>query len=125
MIKQLFGHEDEAKRIHQAFFVDEFGYPLNDKKVISKIASFDDNGVPVVVGGLKIILEAVLLTDKLRTKREIHKAFHEVLTAFQAIGHNLSFDELHAFVQDENWEQVLKKHYNFRSTKGRGLLVNI
>ena len=54
---------DLAYEIYRKYYSEEFDFPNFFRKFICAVVVEDENG-PVIVGGVKPIVEAIILTDK-------------------------------------------------------------
>lgn len=114
--------EKVIEYLHKKFYADEF--PLPDffaPDCINKFIVVDDNGDVVLVGGLKILVEAVILTDKEAQPRKIHEALNKFLTLAT---YEPKFSQLHCTVFDPKWMKQLVKR-GFQKCKGIFLYYNI
>jgi hypothetical protein len=110
------------KEIHEKFYKEEFLFEefLDDFKCAYTI--LDDNEI-VCCGGIKLLAESVIMTDKDKFPRVRKDALLELLNAqlkeLEAVNYSRG---LHAFVQDERWIAQLIQ-YGFRRTKGQSLVI--
>lgn len=116
--------EDIAKlrHIHSQYFMDEFQFPDFMHGYLQAFAIVNDDNEIVTAGGVRPLMECVLVTDLNKTPRERKQA---LLLALKASIHScelLGKNTLHAFVQDELWVQHLEK-YGFKPTKGKSLVL--
>lgn len=111
--------------IHKQFYESEFALPsLMDNKNYMIYSILDDNNKLITVGILRQILELVQLTDKsfpVITRRD---ALIKSLGMASATADNLGFSQIHAFVQDPNWANILKEKAGFFTCKGEALYHN-
>lgn len=114
----------ELLRIHADYYADEFSFPDFEKKFLCAFAATDDDGKIISAGGIRLIPEAVLLTDKGYSVRARRKALFEILSALIYVTEKDGYDQVHAFVQEENWERVLTK-IGFEPAIGKVLVLPI
>ena len=111
-----------AKVIHEKYYEFEFPFPdFNDLNSAGRYVVEDDDGSVILVGDLKLLVEAVLLTDKSKHPRKVHDA----LTAFLTVAtFEAKFTQLHCTVFDPRWMKQLVKR-GFDKCKGVFLFKNI
>ena len=126
MIVRLLKKNDwnKVKEIHERYYADEFS--INDffKNVLNAYVVENDNGQIIVAGSVRMIAEAVMLTDKSFSVRQRKEALIEMYRTMLITTGRMNFDSLHAFVQDSNWENQLKK-FGFIDTKGKALVTSL
>lgn len=86
-------------------------------------ATIEDCGKIVAYGAVHLIAEEVLVMDKnlsLKQKSEVLELLHKK-AIIDSVGKG--FKEIHAFVQDSHFLQVLKKHYGYKDCKGRAIVM--
>jgi len=115
---------NELKRIHEKFFEKEFSFNDLFGNALSSLVVTDDNDKIIVGGQVVLITEARIITNKDINIEERRRALFAILDHFKMSIASKGFDQLHAFVQDDKWEQHLKK-YGFKETKGQALVVNV
>ena len=115
---------DELKLIHRKFYEDEFSLSDFLSHLNGVTIRNEEDGSIVLCGGIRPIIECVLITDKSKSVRERRYALHRLLEiaryATKSTGHN----QLHAFVQDDNWERHLGRA-GFNRTRGQALVLDI
>ena len=115
---------DELRVIHEKFYKEEFDFPnFCDKFLCSFIIQGDNNKI-LCGGGVRLITESMLITNKDFPVDERREAFLQVLDASVFLTGKYGYNQLHAFVQDLSWERHLVK-YGFETCKGRALVVNL
>src|ERR1043165_2401826 len=90
------------RKIHQKFYRDEFNFP-DLKKFIFKYVITDNNDQIITAGGIKILAEGILLTDKARSPRERLEALYEAMDLNRAFCQNANIEQLHVFIQDPSY----------------------
>ena len=78
----------------------------------------------VTVCGLRKIAEIVAVTNKDFSPRDRIRALRCGAEAMMYLANDAKFTQLHAFIQDENWEKLLTK-IGFNPTKGKSLVLEI
>lgn len=114
---------DEIKLIHEKFYKREFDLPNFANDFLTSFIVCDDSGI-ITVAGIKPIAEIIAVTNKDVSPRRRRSALLSILESSSYIGKRYNFDQLHAFVQDCNWERQLK-HVGFSDCKGHALYINI
>lgn len=83
----------------------------------------EDGGKILGYGQNREITEAIMLLDlslPLRVRRAaLSEMIKESLYRASQRGHN----QIHSFVQDPNFESALKKHFGYKDTKGKALVM--
>ena len=115
---------DNLREIHEKFYKNEFEFPNFLHGFLCAFAVTDNEGHIISAGGVRSIAESVIITDKSRTPKEKRLALYNVLDASEFITKHAGYDELHAFIQDENWYRHLTK-IGFCPTKGKSLVLEI
>lgn len=120
--------QEDATRIseiHSQFYHNEFdlSYLLDPKSLGIFVVTNDDDQV-ICVGGIKPIIESVLITDKNFSVRQRRSALIQILQAFLFTCSRLGYEQLHCFIQDETWLKHLEK-FGFKPTKGKGLVISL
>lgn len=113
---------DDINKIHKEQYEHEFELPDFNKHFISTFLVTTDAGDIVSAGGLKTILESVLITDKTFSTRVRRDALMHILQGSLYMAKRASHNELHCYVQDENWIKILNK-VGFHPTRGQSLVA--
>lgn len=114
----------QLREIHSKHFKNEFENPNFFDNFLSSFVVTDENNKIITGGGVRTIIEAVIVTDKDVEIQERRMALLEMLKMSAFVGNSNGYKELHAFIQDEDWMRHLKKA-GFNETKGRSLVLNI
>lgn len=116
---------EEIRRIHSLFFRDEFDFPDFLKGYLCAFVVTNEKEEILVAAGVRTIAESVIVTNKSAQFDSIERrnALLRVLDASQFVCRETGYDQLHAFIQDENWLRHLER-YNFRPTKGQSLVLD-
>lgn len=110
MIRSILPNDlDQLKRIHEKFYSNEFAFPDFLNKYLCAFSVVDDNDNIISTGGVRLILESVIITDQDLSPRKRMKALYEILTASQFVAQNNGFHTLNAFVDNEIWRKHLMK----------------
>lgn len=112
---------DELRKIHQKHFAEEFSFPDFYNKFIGCFLVEDDGRI-ISAGGIRTIVEAVVITDKDVMIHQRYKALEKLNIAFNfgALFHG--YDSFHAFIQDREWKNHLLTK-GFTPIKGDGLFM--
>lgn len=85
----------------------------------------DNHDNIITVAGVRTILEVVAMTNKCRSPRLRRQALFDVLEASSFVANGHGYNELHAFIQDENWKDQLIRTETFKPTKGTALVREV
>jgi len=125
MIRALFKRDlDQLKSIHERFYQDEFS--LSDlNRFISSFAVIDDsNGKIITAGGIRSIVETIIVTDKDTPIEKRQEALIDLLQVAKNTTKQAGYTQLHAFVQDAKWMRHLISH-GFIPTVGKSLVIGV
>jgi hypothetical protein len=114
------------KEIHRRFFRDQFDFPDFVNGYLCAYLVEEDNEI-IAACGIRTLAEAVLITNKSGdfSVAERREALLNILDASRFVCQKFGYDQLHAFViNDENWNRHLTD-YGFNSTKGKALVLNL
>ena len=113
----------QLEEIHKNYYSNEFELDeLENANYLARFSVVEDDKL-ITSGGVRLIPEVVLITDKsipVKTRRE---ALVKALQASKFIAGRSGHASLHAFIQDEVWLKQLLKH-GFRLTKGVSIVTN-
>lgn len=115
---------EKLKEIHEKYYKNEFDYIDFYDKFLCAFVVVEDNHI-IIAGGLRTILESVIITDKNASTRRKREALIEMLLASKHFAEKYDYHELHAFVQDPDWEKHLIKKVGFVPTKGHSLVLSL
>lgn len=126
MIIRLLTPEDESKLrdIHARYYADEFSFDEFKTNFINTFAVVDDKDRIITGGGIRVICEAVIVTDKAYSPRQRREALLQILQLSEFLARRNGFRELHATAQDRVWLEVLKR-YHFAEPKGKFLSLGL
>lgn len=111
----------KLKRIHERDYKNEFEFPDFEKFFLNAFIVENDDKEIITAGGLRIITEALAITNKKINVIDRASGLQDLLTAMVHTAHRDGFNEIHAFVQDEKWKKVLL-HRQFKECKGQALV---
>jgi len=109
------------KKIHEEYYKDEFCFPDFTDKFLWAFISTNECGEIIVGGGVRLIAEAVFITDKRQPVRVRRDALIDSLGACSYIADKDGYDQIHAFVQESCWLEHLFK-VGFEPTKGNAVV---
>lgn len=112
------------REIHERFYSNEFECPNFFDKFLCGYIVEDGNHNVICAGGIRNIPEAIIVTDKSLPVKLRREALLKVLDASQFIARKFGHEHLHAFVQNSQWCEQLKK-YGFAPTKGIALSIGV
>ncbi len=115
---------NQLKEIHSLFYKNEFSFPDFTTNYLCSFVVVDESNHIIVGCGMKMILESIALTDKRFSARVRRNALYEILNASGYMANKNGFDQIHCFIQDDNWNLQLQKA-GFKATKGNGLVLNL
>lgn len=116
---------DKAIEIHRKYYKEEFEFPgFLDKFLCAFVVEDEDSKEIVAIGGLRTITESILITDKDFSPRIRKIALQEILAASMFFTEKFEYKEIHAFIQDSEWEHHLRK-IGFKDTVGKSLVLGL
>lgn len=123
---RVISHSDinTLKLIHEKFYKHEFEFPNFFNHYLSAYVVIDDDGLIITGGGVRVITEAIAITDKDYPIKARREALMSMLQASMFTANVQGFDQLHVFIQDNKWMRHLKR-VGFNNTKGQALVLNL
>jgi hypothetical protein len=115
--------EKRAKDIHEKFYKEEFSFPGFGNINFPAFGLVNDSNKLITVGGVRPIAEMILLTDKETSTRARFYALQEALNFGKYLTRAKGLDQLHAFVQEDQWANQLRK-YGFVDCIGKALVTD-
>lgn len=112
----------EIKKIHEKYYKKEFTFP-DFNKFLANFVIVHDNQI-ISAGGVRTIAESVLITNKDLSPRARRAALYDVLNASAYICQKNEYHELHAFIQEDNWYNQLKR-IGFKDCVGKALVIGV
>jgi hypothetical protein len=114
---------EQLKIIHERYYKEEFS--LNEfMGNFLGLFSAVENDELICVAGVRTIAESVMVTDKSFSVRQRRDVLIKMLQTQGFITGRSGYSQLHAFVQDEHWEQQLK-NFGFKDCKGNALYISV
>lgn len=112
----------EAARIHEKHYAAEFELPMFDT-FVSAFTTVENNEI-ISVGGIRTILEAIIVTDKDKPATIRENALHDMLEALIFSASNNKYNEIHAsIINDSGWLNRLYRS-GFKPTKGQMIVYS-
>ncbi len=115
---------NKLKEIWDTHYSHEFSFPDFTSQFMYNFEVVDDSGEIITGGGIKLIPEIVLMTDKTQNVLDKRLALYTALDFSIYTAQQLHFDSLHCFVKDDSWGRRLKKT-GFKPILGEGLILQI
>lgn len=116
-------HIERARIVHSSQYEHEFELP-DFYKMLCAFSIVNERDDLVSIAGVRPILELVVITDKTKPVRERYHAVYNILDASKYIASRNKYDQLHAFVQDKHWADVMKSR-GFSDMLGQGLVIEV
>lgn len=114
----------ELREIHKRCFDEEFPFPNFLENYLSSFVVIDSNDKIITGGGVRVITEAVMVTDKNYEIVKRREAMLQMMQASMFTSASRGFNQLHAFVQDEKWLKHLER-IGFKKSKGQTLVIGV
>ncbi len=108
------GDMNQVRALHEKFYKDEFDFPLRHELFDIKIVRCGNQIIGM--GAVRPIYEVIMILDKkqrLKTKVNVLKLL---------LNESQSRNQVHAFVQDDNFASILQNHFGFKPIVGTGLI---
>jgi hypothetical protein len=99
----------------------QFAFPELKHSIVN--LSVLDEGKLIGFASIRKILEGVVILAS--EPRERVKMLNELIKHGRFYSHSHGYNQLHAFIQDENFENTLTKHFGFRATSGKCLVTDV
>ena len=115
---------EEIQKIHERHYSSEFSLP---DFITNFLCAFtvEHNDKVILAGGVKLIPELILVTDKDASARQRYEAFYKTLDVSTYITSRSGYDQLHAFIQDPNWLDVATNHFGYNKCKGTAIYLGV
>lgn len=117
---------EKAREIYEKYYQDDFFLPTLEECIICDSIE-DENGELVAVSIVRPIFESIIIFDKDKPKRTIIAALREIFISGLAKLSSLGLDpnKIHAFLEDDGYASLLKKHFGFRKAKGECVVLRM
>src|SRR4029077_13259256 len=95
--------------IWKKYYETQFPFPDFMNYLCAFVVCDDQNRI-VTAGGIKLMAEALLITDKNMPLMTRSKAFREMRAALEFMARTRDFNNLYAFIKDDpSWSTILKR----------------
>lgn len=99
---------DRMKSIWEKFYQNDMPFPnFFDKYLCAFVV--EDEGRIITGGGVRTIVESIILTDKSQYARSRVRALMEMLEASKFVASRNGYNNLNVFTQDVSWKNHLMK----------------
>lgn len=105
-----FNDTECIKRIYDEYFSNDFQFPDFFNGFFNSFAITNDKNEIVVVGGIKLLAEAVILTDGSKNIHNRVRALREALSVCIYTCNKLGVGELFAFAKDDKYIKHLQTY---------------
>jgi len=99
---------NEVGQLHDKYYA-EFAFPRFGNMMNAFVIEDDDNSI-IMAGGVEKVAEAVLVTNKEKSRIKIGKALVEAQMCSAFTCRTNSIRDLYAFVKDEDYAKHLLQH---------------
>jgi len=110
----------KIRKIWESHYKDQFDFP-DFTQFVGCAVVVDDNDNIITAGGIRLIPEVILFTDKNYHAKKRWEAINSILDFGMFVIKKINQDSMHAFVTDTKWEIALGK-IGFNPTKGKSLI---
>jgi hypothetical protein len=114
---------EQLKIIHERYYKEEFSISEFYQNFLNLFSVVEDDKI-ISVGGVRLIAESVIVTDKGYSARQRREALLMMLQSQTFITGRNNYHQLHAFIQDKNWEKQLLE-YGFKPCKGDAIFIGV
>lgn len=112
-----------VRAIHEKFYGEEFPLPDFVTNYLCAFVVLDGDRI-ITAGGIRTLLESILITDKSYAPEIRKEALLDILAASIYCAKRQNFDGIHAFVQDDKWANRLER-FGFKAPVGKPLVLSI
>ncbi len=114
---------EQLKIIHERYYKEEFSLNEFMGNFLGLFSAIENDKL-ICVGGVRTIAESIMVTDKSFSVRQRRDVLLKMLQTQSFVTSRSGYNQLHAFVQDEHWEQQLKD-FGFKECKGNALFIGV
>lgn len=115
--------DEQLREIWKVFYKDEFAFPDFYKHFLCAFKIVDKDDQIITAGGIRVLSEIVLMTDRGANQSARVKALFKALEFSKNTARAHRFDHIHATcIPNTSWERQLQKH-NFEPIKDRMLIL--
>lgn len=126
MITRLLNFETDAteiSRIWEEGYKGDFSLPDLTNSVT--FAVVEHEGKVIAFGVVKVYAEAIMIIDQAKSNRIKSEAMKLLLDKAEKDCKKHKITQLHTFIKDESFADILIKHFNFIKIKTVGLLKEL
>jgi hypothetical protein len=109
----VLGDFDKIRKLHEKYYKGEFDFPDISQNLMNRVVR-DSRGI-VGIGMIRPLYEVIMILNKDRGSMSRVRALSMLLN-------DIPVEQIHAFVQDERFAELLKNRFRFNSIKGIGLV---
>ena len=109
-------------KVYKLYHSDSFGIPDLSHVLTQRVVT-DDDDVIIAYGMVKLFAEAIMVLDLGASQRDKVEALRLLMGTAIADAKSAKLAQLHGFVKDKSFIEVLKKHYNFIPCSGEALVA--
>lgn len=113
----------DIPEIERVYKHHDFALPISASEVAG--VALDDNDKVVGFIMVRRIAETILILDLERSQRDRIQALKACFEGALFESRLAGFDQIHAFVQDVGFSELLKKHFGFRPCVGEAIVTDI
>jgi len=113
------GDEEELSKLMSQH---NFNFPLTN---LLSIFVVEDEGRIIAWGVLKQFVEAIFMPDKTAQKRDIIESLKLLNTECLNQSRLNKIEQVHSFITDEKFQEVLIKHFGYGECTGKALFLNV
>ena len=114
---------ESIDRIWKEHYNTSFGLPNLENVIIHGVVEDEDKGSITGFGLVKIFAEGILILHKSLSARQKVDTLRELMTAQRLGIDRANIGQVHAFIQDPTFEYLLKKHYGYKDTVGKCIVM--
>ena len=114
---------NRLKEIHEKFYKEEFELPDFTSGFYGVFAIVDDDKI-ITIAGVRPIAESIAITNKDISVRKRREALYKALEVSSFICNRVGQNQLHIFVQKEEWKrQLIRKGFDY--CRGEAIYLNV
>lgn len=106
-----------AERCH------DFPAPTSNDTIVGRVV--ENGSGPVAYGIIKVFAEAIFVPDLTKPRVELGKSLMLLMKDAIEASQRANVEQLHTFVKDEEFVELLKRHYGFVECSGKALVLEV
>lgn len=114
---------EQLKLIHERYYKTEFSLAEFYEHFLQLFVVVEDDKI-ITAGGVRTIVESVIVTDKSFSVKQRREALLKMLQAQSFVTGRNDYKQLHAFIQDKSWLNQLIE-YGFKPCKGNAIYIGV